>query len=190
MPRPVVPICASPHARSRAPGRARRDTARISGQCSLIVSRDVTSTPAASQLVDLLQQRGRRQHDAIADVARTLGRRMPDGIEAQDRLLAVDDERVAGIVTALKAHDAVRVVCQPVDDLAFAFIAPLRADDDYVLAMCSSLLGAIDLPRLSRATDRAIKLHSLASARSLSLPAAAPRLRRPRAIVRSARASA
>ena len=41
---------------------------------------------------------------------------------------AVDDQRMAGIVAALEAHDDVGLLGQPVDDLAFAFVAPLGSD--------------------------------------------------------------
>ena len=41
---------------------------------------------------------------------------------------AVDDQRVAGIVAALEAHDDIGALRQPVDDLALALIAPLGAD--------------------------------------------------------------
>ena len=40
-----------------------------------------------------------------------------------------DDERVAGIVAALKAHHDIGALRQPVDDLALALVAPLGADD-------------------------------------------------------------
>jgi hypothetical protein len=33
-------------------------------------------------------------------------------------------------VTALKAHHDVRAVAQPINDLSFAFVAPLGADYD------------------------------------------------------------
>ena len=74
----------------------------------------------------------RIEDDAVADdrqlaLAHDAGR--------QQRQLvahAVDDERVAGIVAALEAHDDVGALRQPVDDLALAFVAPLGADDDYV----------------------------------------------------------
>ena len=59
---------------------------------------------------------------------------MPGRYEPQHGLLAVDDERVPGVVPALEPHDALRVLGQPIDDLAFAFIAPLGTDDDDVLA--------------------------------------------------------
>jgi hypothetical protein len=40
---------------------------------------------------------------------------------------------MAGVVATLKAHYALRVIGQPVDDLAFTFVAPLGSDYDYVL---------------------------------------------------------
>src|SRR5712691_5045971 len=39
---------------------------------------------------------------------------------------------MAGIVTALEAHDDVGLLRQPVDDLALPFVAPLGADDDNI----------------------------------------------------------
>jgi len=35
-------------------------------------------------------------------------------------------------VPALKADDRARSICKHVDDGTFAFVAPLRPDDDYV----------------------------------------------------------
>ena len=46
--------------------------------------------------------------------------------------LAVDDQRVARIVTALKPRDHVGPLAQPVDDLALAFVAPLGADNHHI----------------------------------------------------------
>jgi hypothetical protein len=42
------------------------------------------------------------------------------------------NDGVAGVVAALAADDDVGIAGQDVDDLAFAFIAPLRADEDGV----------------------------------------------------------
>ena len=84
------------------------------------------------EFVDLLEQRFGRQHDAIADVARDARAHDARRNQAQDGFLAADDQRVTGVVTALEANDALRVVRQPVDDLALAFITPLGADDDDV----------------------------------------------------------
>ena len=44
--------------------------------------------------------------------------------------LFADEDGVAGIVAALGAHDHIRLFSEHVDDLAFAFIAPLGADHD------------------------------------------------------------
>jgi hypothetical protein len=41
---------------------------------------------------------------------------------------------MAGIVTALKAHDALGHFSQPVDQLALAFVAPLGANDHDIAA--------------------------------------------------------
>ncbi len=46
-------------------------------------------------------------------------------------LLAVADDRVAGVVAALEADDRVRVLGEQVDDLALALVAPLGADYDH-----------------------------------------------------------
>ncbi|MNN72476.1 hypothetical protein D3C81_1885150 [compost metagenome] len=54
--------------------------------------------------------------------------------QAKNRLLAVDPQRMAGIVTALEADHALDGFRQPIDDLAFALVTPLGADYDYVLA--------------------------------------------------------
>jgi len=48
----------------------------------------------------------------------------------QDGLLAVDHQRVAGIVAALEADDGADVLRQQVDDLALAFIAPLGPENN------------------------------------------------------------
>ncbi|MNC87362.1 hypothetical protein D3C83_30830 [compost metagenome] len=50
----------------------------------------------------------------------------------QHGLSRADHQRVAGVVPALEAHHALRAVGEPVDDLALALVAPLRADDDDV----------------------------------------------------------
>jgi hypothetical protein len=39
---------------------------------------------------------------------------------------------VTRIVTALKAHHAAGALCQPIDQLALAFVTPLGTDNDYV----------------------------------------------------------
>ena len=59
----------------------------------------------------------------------TPGCRMPDGIRRSTNFRAVDVHRVPGVVSALiPGHDR-KVRRDQVDDLAFAFIAPLRTED-------------------------------------------------------------
>ena len=111
--------------------------------------------PRGFQLADLLQQRRRRQYDAIADVHRDARTQDARRDEPQHRLLAADDERVAGIVPALEAHDALRLFGQPVDDLALAFIAPLGTDDDDVLAHAMLILGEYPRARCAGQWSRA-----------------------------------
>ena len=53
-------------------------------------------------------------------------RRMPDGIRCRTYFFA-DENRVAGVVAALRADDDVRLLGQHVNDFAFAFVAPLGA---------------------------------------------------------------
>ena len=44
----------------------------------------------------------------------------------------VNDQRMAGIVTALIAHHDIGTLAEPVHDLALALVAPLRADDNHI----------------------------------------------------------
>ncbi len=81
--------------------------------------------------LDLGLQRPGVEDDAVADD----GRRAANDARRQKRKLVgllADDQRVAGIVPALEAHHHVGAACQPVDDLALAFVAPLGADDGHV----------------------------------------------------------
>ena len=52
--------------------------------------------------------------------------------EVQHGFPALDDDRVAGIIAAGVAHDDVRRFGEYVDDLAFAFVAPLGTDQNCV----------------------------------------------------------
>ncbi len=84
----------------------------------------------APELVDLVEKGLRIEHDAIAD-HRELGG--PQHARRQQRQLVgftVDDEGVARIVAALETDHDIGLLRQPVDDLAFSFVAPLGADDD------------------------------------------------------------
>ncbi len=86
------------------------------------------------KLFDFLEQGFRGQHDAVADEAGDAGMHDARRDQAENRLLAVDPQRMAGVVTALEADHALDGFRQPVDDLALALVTPLGADYDYVLA--------------------------------------------------------
>jgi hypothetical protein len=53
----------------------------------------------------------------------------PRGNEMKDGFLAVNDEGVARVVAALEADDDVGIVGEEIDDLSFAFVSPLGADN-------------------------------------------------------------
>jgi hypothetical protein len=46
----------------------------------------------------------------------------------QNVFLLADEDRVARVIAALRAHDDVGLFGEDVDNFAFAFIAPLGAD--------------------------------------------------------------
>jgi hypothetical protein len=81
---------------------------------------------------DLGEQVRRIDDDAVADVAVDARPHHARGHQLQRRAHAVDDQRVPGVVAALEADHGPRVLGQPVDDLALAFVTPLGADDDDV----------------------------------------------------------
>ncbi len=86
----------------------------------------------------------RIEHDAVAD-HRELARPHNAGWQQRElEDLIADDQRMAGVVAALEAHDDIRLERQPIDDLAFSLVAPLGADHHDV-RHCS-----IDLSRRRR----------------------------------------
>ena len=97
---------------------------------------------AASQAVDLTEQDARVDHDAVADHAGLVGIEDPRGDQVELELLAVADDRVAGVVAALEADDRVRALGEQVGDLALALIAPLGAHDHDAGRVVSSVYGA------------------------------------------------
>ena len=79
------------------------------------------------QFLDFLAQCGRRDHHPVADQAQRVVAQDAGRDQVQHRLLAVDDQRVAGVVAALKAHHRADILGEQVHNLALALIAPLRA---------------------------------------------------------------
>ena len=76
------------------------------------------------------EQRFQRQHHAVADEALHVLVEDSRGNERQHGLLAADDQRVAGVVAALKTRHRGGALGEQVDDLALALVAPLGPDDD------------------------------------------------------------
>ena len=85
-----------------------------------------------AQLIDFVEQGPGIEHHAIADHRHFSTAHDTRGQQAQLVGDIVDNQRVPGIVAALEAGDDVRPFRQPIDDLAFSFIAPLGADYRYV----------------------------------------------------------
>src|SRR3954449_2784260 len=84
--------------------------------------------PALSQAVDLLAQDAQVHYHAVADHAQLAGVEDPGGDQMELVHLVAQHDRVAGVVSALKADHGVRLLGKEVHDLALALIAPLGAD--------------------------------------------------------------
>ena len=126
-----VPSCRSRsrHAPVRARGRARRVSSGSAGRPGLIRRRSNTGTPrATSRRSPPAAPRAKARRRCRSGRARPrAGCRRGSGA---GRSLAVDHERVAGVVTALEAHHRGGALGEQIDDLALAFVAPLGADHD------------------------------------------------------------
>ena len=132
MPRPVVPILPAPAAASRM-----TSSSLCSGRISVAFSAmrrfcGLTATPCCRSRSISLRQRPRIDDDAVADDAELARAHHARRQQRQLVGLVADDQRVAGVVAALEAHDDVGALGQPVDDLALALVAPLGADHDDV----------------------------------------------------------
>ena len=85
--------------------------------------------PAPAQLVDLRAQHHRVHHHAVADRAELAGVEDPRRDQVELEGLALTDDRVTGVVAALKADHEVGLLGEQVHDLSLPFVAPLGADD-------------------------------------------------------------
>ena len=81
---------------------------------------------------DLVEQRLRIQHDAVADDRQLALADHPRGQQRELVGYPIDDQRMARIVPALKAHHDVGLLGEPVDHLPLAFVAPLGANHDHI----------------------------------------------------------
>ena len=81
------------------------------------------------QLVDFAQQSLRIDDNAVADDARNARVQNAGRDQAQHELLSVHVHGVSRVVTALIARNDGEMRRDEVDDLSFAFVAPLRTED-------------------------------------------------------------
>ena len=101
-------------------------------RCALAERRRLlTLIPRPFEVVDLAQQHPRVDDDAVADHAGLVLVEDSRGDQVELELLAVADDRVAGVVAALEAHDRGSPLGEQVDDLPLALVAPLGADYDH-----------------------------------------------------------
>ncbi len=94
---------------------------------SLTCSRPPDVDPLPGERLDLLQERRRMNHDAVADDA--VDPRPKDAGRDERELVRhpVGDDRMPGVGPPLIAHDGVMPVAEPVDDLPLGLVAPLQA---------------------------------------------------------------
>ena len=102
----------------------------MTGVAGEIFSRGADIDAGGFEFGDFLLQRAGVQHHAVADQAQRVGTQDAGGNQVQYGFLAVDDQRVAGVVAALEAHDRTDFLGEQIDDLALAFIAPLGTEND------------------------------------------------------------
>src|SRR4051794_41918203 len=82
------------------------------------------------QPLDLAGENSRVDDDAVADRADLARVEDPRGDQVELEGLTVADDRVAGVVSALKADHDIGLLREQVGDLALALVAPLGADYD------------------------------------------------------------
>ncbi len=83
--------------------------------------------PALRERFDFVDERGGIDDHAGADHRVAAGTQNSARDELQNVAIAADDDGMAGVVAAGYARDVFERTGEIVDDLAFAFIAPLRA---------------------------------------------------------------
>jgi hypothetical protein len=92
-----------------------------------------------TQLTHFFEERHGIQHHAVADHGTASVTQHATGHKLQDELFALDDDGMAGVVAAgISRHDG-KMVGENVYDLAFAFVAPLGADNHRCLASLHSI---------------------------------------------------
>ena len=85
-----------------------------------------------AQPIDFRDQADGVDDHAVADDAQLAFAQNAGGHKVQDVFLFADEDRMTGVVAALCADHDIGPLGQHVDDFAFAFIAPLGADENCV----------------------------------------------------------
>src|SRR5207247_10274620 len=85
-----------------------------------------------TQTLDLTDQRHRIDHNAVSNHADFAAPQNSRRDEMQNIFDAAIDDGVAGIIAALTAYDDIGPSGKHVDDLAFALVAPLHANQNCV----------------------------------------------------------
>jgi len=85
------------------------------------------SNSIAFEFADFLQQRFRREYDAVADQALDILAKNARRNQMKGGFLAFYNQSMAGIMAALKAYHSRNLIGQQVNNLAFSFITPLGA---------------------------------------------------------------
>ena len=133
----------------------RQDQAGVLGK-NQIVRANVDAL--AAQLVDLGDQMPRIHHHTIANDRQLATAHDATGQEAELIDLAINDQRMARIVTALKARDHIRALAQPVNDLSLPLVPPLGSDDDDIGHGISLRFGKTEAPIAVRRGQRNSKM--------------------------------
>ena len=108
------------------------------------------------QIFEFGYERRRIDHGAGADDGLLLRAQNAAGNKLQDVAMAIEDDRVAGIVAAGVARGVIEGRGQIVDDLPFAFVAPLGAD--YRDRLRPNLLHHFPHPVTTRITSALLSL--------------------------------
>ena len=81
---------------------------------------------------DFAEKHGRIDDDAVADHADLAGVQDAGRNQVKNEFLTMHHQSVAGVVPALKAHDAFGILGEQIDNLSFSLVAPLGSDDNHI----------------------------------------------------------
>ena len=133
----------------------RQDQAGVLGQNQIF---GANIHALAAQLVDLGDQMPRIHHHTIANDRQLAAAHDATGQQAQLVNLAINDQRMARIVTALKARDDIGALAEPVYDLSLPLVPPLGSDDDDIGHGISLRFGKTEVPIAVRRGQRNSKM--------------------------------